>query len=182
MVVVEIAAHGALVALGVVEAVVAERESVRGNVDAVADGEGGIEYIDLHGRVAVDTAFHGEGLELAVEVYMTGGTARELRRDALHVIMDELEVGAVGIDLQVERAGGLDGVDEAVDTGTRDVGLTNAGIEVNALHVVVPFTVDVGIAQQAVVDAQVVDEEVGRHDGGAQHPTGVGRTVASPGN
>ena len=95
--------------LRVENAVVAEGQPAGLDVDAVFDGESGVEHVYLHGSIAEYTPFHGESLEFAIEMYMAGGTSVEFGGDALHVVVDELQVGAVGFDLQVERAGRLYG-------------------------------------------------------------------------
>ena len=66
--------------------------------------------------------------------------------DALHVVVDELQVGAVGFDLQVECTGGLYGIDVPVYMAFGNVFLADMGIQVDAFHVVMPFAVYVGIA------------------------------------
>ena len=63
------------------------------DVDAVFDGESGVEHVYLHGSIAEYTPFHGESLEFAIEMYMAGGTSVEFGRDAAHIMMYKLQVG-----------------------------------------------------------------------------------------
>ena len=79
-------------------------------------------------------------------MYVAAGTPVEFGGDALHVVVDELQVGAVGFDLQVERTGGFYGVDVSVYMAFGNVFLADTGIQVDAFHVVMPFAVYVGIA------------------------------------
>ena len=59
---------------------------------------------------------------------MTTGTSIEFRRYALHIMVDEFQIGVVGFDLQVKRAGGLYGIDIAVDMASGNVFFADTGI------------------------------------------------------
>ncbi len=101
MLIVQIATHAALMPLRVENAVVAEGQSAGFDVDAVFDGESGVEHVYLHGGIAKYTSFHGKSLEFAIEMYMSGGTSVEFGRDAAHIMMYKLQVGAARFNLEV---------------------------------------------------------------------------------
>ena len=52
-----------------------------------------------------------------------------------------------------------------MDVGAGDVFFADACVQVDAFHVVVPFAVYLRIAQQAFVEPEIADEEVGAHYG-----------------
>ena len=79
-------------------------------------------------------------------MYVADGASVVFGRDALLIVVDELQVCTVGLDLQIERAGGLYGVNVAVHMALGDVFLAYAGIQIDAFYVVMPFSVYVGIA------------------------------------
>ena len=80
--------------LRIEDAVVAESKSARFDKYAVFQGESSVEHIYLEGGVTEYAAFHCQRLELAVEMYVAAGTPVEFGGDALHVVVDELQVGA----------------------------------------------------------------------------------------
>ena len=100
--VVQVTVGSSLMPLRVEDAVVAEGQSAGLDEYAVFQGEGGVEHIHFNGSVAEYTPFHGQRFEFAVEMDMAAGTPVEFGSDALHVMMDEFQVGAVGFNLQVE--------------------------------------------------------------------------------
>ena len=102
MLIVQIAAHAALMPLRVENAVVAEGQPAGLDVDAVFDGESSVEHVYLHGSIAEYTPFHGESLEFAIEMYMAGGTSVEFGRDAAHIMMYELQVGTARFNLEIQ--------------------------------------------------------------------------------
>ena len=91
--------------------------------------------------------------------------------------MEEAQVSLVSLDVEVEGTGGLQGIDIALHVGVRcRVGLADIGLQMDALHVVVPLAVDVGMPEDAVVHAETLHLEIRLHDGLLQYGTGISRT------
>ena len=162
--------------LRIVDAVSTESQPVGRNGYAVPDEVSSVEHIYFHRGISHHASLHGQCLEAAVKVYFPLGTSLEVGGDALHVVVDEAQVRIVGINMKVERAIGLDGIDIALHMGTGHIFFPDAGIEIDAFYRVMPFPTDVGIAQQPVVQPKPPDVQVGGHYRiVAQHAIGIGR-------
>ena len=76
--------------------------------------------------------------------------------------------------------GGLQGIDIAIHMAFGDIFLPDMGIQIDALHVVVPFSVYVGITQQAFVQSEIADNKSVLMTGVSSTPLAKAGPVASP--
>ena len=176
MLIVQITVYASLVAVRVENTVITESQSVRFYADAVFYEESGVQHIYFHGGIAEYAPFHGETFKFAIEMHITAGTSVKLRCDTAHKVFYELQIGIVGFNLQVERALWFYGIYVAVYMALGNVFLADMGIKIDTFHFMMPFSVNIGIPQQAVIQSETSDEKIGVHDGLLQYSAGIGRT------
>ena len=109
-------------------------------------------------------------------MHITAGTSVKLRCDTAHEVFYELQIGIVGFNLQVERTLWFYGIYVAVYMALGNVFLADMGIKIDTFHFMMPFSVNIGIPQQAVIQSETSDEKIGVHDGFLQYSAGIGRT------
>lgn len=82
------------------------------------------------------------------------------------------QVGAVCFNLKVKCTGRLYGIDVTMYVAFGNVLFTDPGIKVDAFHVMVPFSMNLGVTEQPFVQSEVTDEQVGAHYGSFQYSAG----------
>ena len=91
-------------------------------------------------------------------MYVATGSSVKFRRNTTHVVFNKLEIGAVRFNLQVECTCRFYGVDISIYMTFGYVFLTNMCIEINSFYFVMPFSMNIGIAQQSVVQPKTSDK------------------------
>ena len=121
---------------------------------------GGVEYTDVDAGVAGGFAFEIQVGEGSVQAYVARDASRQVAEHARGVHVEELQVGAIGGDVEVQPRLGWG--DPTLHRGAGMAGgVADVGVEMDVALLGVPQSANLHVAHVAVVEGEVADAEVG---------------------